>query len=354
MVGLLYSASKAFKSKMNNCSNNMSTVTVTKSIDYKYLLNQVIEFENDTGSPSKDLWIKMAQELEDTGFEKRKIWSTVAKDIEDAMWIKFYKKSTPREEFKWNMSGYYYRVGADAGYSNSDYNKFNTTTAPLGELGNSSIYTPNVSVIVLCNEIMNVCRTIKEKAQDAEPLEVIFGEKLMSEFYRQRMVMVNNCKNAIDDKTKVPNNTEVFLLECMATVLGNTNKCAQIFMEQNLIHLKEQGKFLTSKQATKFQKGGKQSQQFILQPISRETALYDGSSGIRCTGCGSWKVYHIPTGLECYNCDKKLPKQFISKCNFCQIPLYKERLLHIVKTSCCENCNNKIDLPQELIDYANS
>jgi len=139
----------------------------------------------------------------------------------------------------------------------------------------------------------------------------------------------------------------------MATVLGNTNKCAEIFMEQNLIHLKEQGKFLTLKQATKFQKGNKQSQQLILQPISRDTALYEGYLGIQCT-CGSWRVYEIPQGLECYDCDKKLPKQYIPKCTFCQIPLYKERLLHIAKTKHCEDCNSEIDLPQELIEYANS
>ena len=40
--------------------------------------------------------------------------------------------------------------------------------------------------------------------------------------------------------------------------------------------------------------------------------------------------------------------------NIVVIKLYKERLLHIVKTSKCENCNEVVDLPQELVDYAKS
>jgi len=178
----------------------------------------------------------------------------------------------------------------------------------------------------------------------------------MSEFYKQRCAIIDNCKNAIDSKTKVPKNTELFLLECLSTVLGSVNKCAQVFMEQNLIRLKEQGKFFTLKQATKFQKGGKQSQLDILKPISRDTALYLNCSGVQCT-CGSWNVKNKndSNDLECYDCKKVLPQGHISKCRHCQIPLYKERLEYMIKhKNKCENCDTKNDLPQELIQYAKS
>jgi len=213
----------------------------------------------------------------------------------------------------------------------------------------TSIYTKNPDMMLLCDDVINICRTIKEKAKECEPLEDIFGKKDMREFYRQRNTILENCKNAIDNKTKVPKNTELFLLECLATVLGNTKKCAQVLMEYNFKLLQKQNKFLTLKQATKFQKGGKQSQLLILKPISRDTAIYLDYTGIQCT-CGSWRV----NDYTCYDCDKKITTQHISKCSYCQIPLYKERLLHIVKTTKCENCNEVIDLPEELVIYAKS
>ena len=127
-------------------------------------------------------------------------------------------------------------------------------------------------------------------------------------------------------------------------------------MEQNLIHLKKQGKFFTLKQATKFQKGSKQSQLIILKPNSRETALYGGYSGVQCT-CNSWRVRtrQDDNKLECYDCDKVMPQGHISKCEHCQIPLYKERLTWMVKHhNECQNCETKNDLPEELIVYAKS
>jgi len=325
-----------------------------RSKDYSNLLNDVIENEiNPVTSNNETLWTAMGTELEIQGIEKIQISTIMRKDIEDMLYEKQFKEFMPREDYKWH-NGKFWLVTKKNGWVNPDMAR-HVLFDPDEDQDNSSIYTRNADMMLLCDEVIDICRTIKDKAKDEDtPLfEDIFGKKKMREFYRQRMTMVNNCKNAIDNKTKVPNNTEIFLLECMATVLGNTNKCAEIFMEQNLIHLKEQGKFLTLKQVTKFQKGSKQSQQLILQPITRDTALYEGYSGIQCT-CGSWRVDVIPQGLECQACDKKLQKQYIPKCTFCQIPLYKERLLHIEKTKRCEDCNSEIDLPQELIEYANS
>jgi len=45
-------------------------------------------------------------------------------------------------------------------------------------------------------------------------------------------------------------------------------------------------------------------------------------------------------------------KKTVSKCRYCQIPLYKERPVHIVKTGRCEECNTENNLPEELIEYA--
>ena len=329
--------------------------TVQRSKDYSKLLDNVIENELNTKTPNNEaLWVAMGYELEIKGIDKTEISTIMRRDIEDMLYQKQFKEFMPREEYKWH-NGSYWLVTKKNGWTNPVMAR-NVSSDPIEDQGNSSINTPNGKMIELCYDIIDICRTMVDKSKDTPPMEDTFGKKLMSEFYRQRTAAVNNCKNAIDNKTKVPKNTELFLLECLSTVLGNTNKCAKVFMEQNMEHLKEQDKFLTLKQATKFQKGSKQSQLNILKPISRDTALFLDYTGVQCT-CGGWRVREKleSRDLECYDCDKTLPQGHISKCEHCQIPLYKERLQYMIKhKNKCQNCDTKNDLPEELVQYAKS
>ncbi len=325
---------------------------ISRSSDYSNLLDNVIENELNPNLPNnEELWVAMGSELEIQGVVKTQISTIMRKDIEDELYEKQFKEFMPREDYKWH-NGSYWLVTKRNGWTNPEMAR--NTSDPNKDQKNSSINTPNGNMIELCYDIIDICRTIIEKSKDINPLEIIFGKKDMEEFYTQRSTIINNCKNAIDSKTKVPKNTEIFLLECLATVVASTNKCAGVFMQQNLSHLKQQNKFLTLKQATKFQKGMKQSQLNILKPITRDTALFLDYSGVQCV-CGSWRVRNRadPKKLECYDCDKVLPLGHISKCQHCQIPLYKERLLYMIKhKNKCPICNTKNDLPDELINYA--
>jgi len=330
-----------------------------RSRDYSNLLNNIIENElTITSSNNEVLWVAMGNELETHGVEKSQISTIVRKDIEDRLWEEQFKTEYTREDYRYCNSKYY-EVMKSNGWTNPFMARnTNGNLDPRMEQDNSSINTRNNDMIILCDDIIDICKTIKDKSKDdgTPPFEESFGEKKMKEFYKQRRTIINNCKNSIDNKTKIPKNTEIFLLECLATILGSTNKCAQIFMEQNLIHLKEQGKFLTLKQATKFQKGMRQSQLFILKPTSRDQALFLDYTGVQCT-CTSWRVRQRLDSykLECYDCDSILPPSHISKCNNCQIPLYKERLLYMINNkNKCENCETRNDLPEELIQYAKS
>ncbi len=328
--------------------------SIQRSKDYYNLLDHIIENELNTNIPNNEsLWIAMGTELEIQGIEKTLISTIMRKDIEDMLYEKQFKEFMPREEYKWH-NGTYWLVTKKNGWTNPDMAR--NISDPTQDQGNSSINTPNYNMIKLCYDIIDICRNMIDKSKNIPSLEESFGKKDMGEFYKQRTALVNNCKSAIDNKTKVPRNTELFLLECLATVLGSTNKCAEIFMAQNMKYLKEQDKFLTLKQAAKFQKGYKQSQLNILKPISRDIALFLDYSGVQCT-CGGWRVRDKPDSrnLECYDCDKVLPQGHISKCNFCQIPLYKERILWMIKhQNKCQNCDTKNDLPEELVQYASS
>ncbi len=333
----------------------MNCLQVQRSKDYYRLLNNVVDNElaiNEYAN-NKTLWVGMGNELEIQGIEKTRISAILRKDIEDILYEKKFKEFMPREEYKWH-NGNFWIVTKSNGWT--DPSMARHLSDPDADQRNSSIYSENPPMTDLCNEIIEVSKTLRDKSRSAESLEDLFGKKEMDEFYKQRVAIIDNCKNAIDNKTKVPRNTELFLLECLSTVLGSVNKCAQVFMEQNLIRLKEQGKFFTLKQATKFQRGGKQSQLEILKPISRDTALYLNCSGVQCT-CGSWNVKdkNDSNDLECYDCGKVLPQGHISKCRHCQVPLYKERLEYMIKhKNKCENCDAENDIPQELIQYAKS
>jgi len=328
---------------------------VNRSKDYYNLLNNIIENElNPSISNNEVLWVAMGYELEIQGVEKIQISTIMRKDIEDMLYEKQFKEFMLREEYKWH-NGSYWLVTKKNGWTNPSMAR-NVSSDPVQDQGNSSIDIQNANMIVLCYDIINICRTIIERSKAHKPLEDIFGEKIMKEFYKQRHTIINNCKNAIDNKTKVPRNTELFLLDCLATVVASTNKCAQVFMEQNLMRLKDQGKFLTLKQATKFQKGGRQSQLNILKPVSQDTALFLDYSGIQCT-CGGWRIRDKPDSkyLECYDCDNVLTRAHISKCEHCQIPLYTERLLYMVNNkNKCQNCDAVNDLPDELIQSLKS
>ncbi len=329
---------------------------IQRSKDYYNFLSNIIENELNTSVPNNEaIWIAMGTELEIQGIEKTLISTIMRKDIEDMLYEKQFKEFMPREEYRWH-NGTYWLVTKRNGWTNPDMAR--NVSDPIQDQENSSINTPNGRIIELCYDIIDVCRTMidKTKNEDMPLFEDVFGKKEMDEFYKQRTVMINNCKNAIDNKTKIPRNTELFLLECLSTVLGNTNKCAEIFMSQNMMHLKEQSKFLTLKQATKFQRGNRQSQLNILKPIGRDMALFLDYSGVQCT-CGGWRVRDQlnSKNLECYDCNKVLPRGHISKCSHCQFPLYKERLVWMIKhKNKCKNCDVVNELPEELVQYANS
>ena len=328
------------------------SLKLSHSKDYYNLLNNVIESElTAIISNNETLWVAMGNQLEIEGVNKSQISTIVRKDIEDKLWEKEFKSEYSREDYRY-CNTKYFEVMKDNGWTNP-FMARNKKLDPQTDQEIVPYVNPKMKV-VSC-DLINLCKILINKSKDGISFEDVFGEKKMNEFYKQMHTVINNCKNAIDHKTKVSKNTELFLLECLSTILGSVNKCAQIFMEQNLIRLKEQGGFLTLKQANKFQKGMKQSQLHILKPTSRDESLFLDYVGVQCE-CGSYRVRQKLDSykLECYDCNNIIQSSHISKCTCCRIPLYKERLLHIVKTGKCENCDDTVDLPQGLIEYAKS
>jgi len=211
----------------------------THSKDYYNLLNNVIETELiTTSSNNQVLWVAMGNQLEIEGVEKSQISTIVRKDIEDKLWEKEFKAEYAREDYRYCNSKYF-EVMKNNGWTNP-FMARNTNNNFDPQTDQEIVPYTNPKMKTISYDLINLCRILIDKSKDGIPFEEIFGEKKMNEWYKQMHTIINNCKNAIDHKTKVPKNTEIFLLECLSTIIKSVNKCAEIFMEQNLIRLKKQ------------------------------------------------------------------------------------------------------------------
>ena len=333
--------SELFLTKLSFQSINLATIAAEE------------ELSNDKTKTLKKTYEDLMDQLEIDGYKKNQISIIGQKIIVEKKQNILKSKGWNSDEIKKVSIGSWWFEIAKKKQCVDPYYSRNIKVDPQPD--QEIVPYKNPYMKVLCYDLINLCRILIEKSKEGIRFEDTFGEKQMSEFYKQMGTVINNCKNAVDNKTKVSKNVEVFFLECLSTVIGNVHKCTRIFMEQNLIRLKEQGKFFTTKQALKFQKGGKQSQQLILKPTSRDQAIFLDYNGVQCE-CGSFRIRQKDNSykLECYDCDKIITSGHVSKCSSCKIPLYKERLLYIVKTGKCENCNVDIDLPGEMIEYAKS
>ncbi|KKN75431.1 hypothetical protein LCGC14_0380520 [marine sediment metagenome] len=309
------------------------------------------EIYSRSDATKETTWISMGNELEITGFPNDQISTLMKRSIEDRIWELEYKElEISREEYTWH-SGHFYRVMKKNDWTNQERN---FREVPPRELENSSINTPNKQAIHLLFHIEEICKITSKKLKEQEELGIFFDQKNVKEFYQQQSTIIKNMNDAFDDKTKVSINTEQILLHCLATALGSLSNGAEHYMEKRIELFKEQNKKLLSpKQAIKFQRGEKISKLPLLKPRTRDTAIFLGYYGVQCV-CGSWRVRPKSDSdeVECYDCDKSFSAKTVSKCRYCQIPLYKEDLLHIIKTKKCENCDTEIKLPQEVINYA--
>lgn len=308
------------------------------------------EQENEV---KKDYWTKMKTELEVSGYPLSLIGRTIHDSIEEELWKKKFKDlGIPREEFKWH-SGYFYRWCKTEGISQI-YGKLNENI-PLGD---SSINTDNAKekVIQLLEKTKELSNELIKKFKDTPQILQTFTQEQFNDFYSQWETILKIDEDAIDEKTKIPDNTVHMLLQCLAVESSLTHG-AEIFMRTRIKMMEDVKKFLTPKQATKFQRGEIKDQPPILNPKNRELAIFLRYYGQQCSKCNSFCMKEIIEGMKtkvkCITCNNIEDPTTIAKCRYCQIPLYKENLQHIVKTGKCENCNEETTLPEELVLYAN-
>jgi len=310
--------------------------TITESADYTHLLSQVVELENDTSSSSKDLWLKMASALEVSGFEKTKIWSKVASDIEDSLWEK-HNKETPRDEFKWNRSGYFYRVGAE-----TEYTKQENDLTPLGEkeiVPPSEFEIENDEYLKLITNTITFLKDVVTQKLKTNHFTSLIESKDVKLAFHDWQAQLKIAEGFFDHKEKVPINTQHILLHMIATMATNNEAAHEYF------RIREDTHTLTSKQLSKYRDGKTKNRLAIFTPMDRTTAILWSYLGVQCTNesCKSWRVVELPgTGIifraGCLDCESQQKVVQPIKCNVCSVIFFEDDIAKLSDKTKCPYC----------------
>ena len=302
------------------------------------LIDEIVALEESQFYEHADIkaqkYLEIALQLETDGFEKRKISAKIVTLVT----AKMQEKSTVIIP-KWH-NGYFKKVMAENEYSDPEYRK---PVDPLKDLENTSDIDPaqdlentsdddskqkaspkqkphpNADILNLYSRIIEFCELGMVKAFDAQ--KPIFGTDLKGkkEFILQSSSIIDNCTAALNEKTKVPANTELVLLTMLASEAG-VNLAAKAFLKYRLTFFETINKFLTRKQALKFLKNDVPVLP-IFQPHDQYEALYMDYVGNQCSKCKSWCLRVSPDDQHlaiCQGCDAETKIKAILRCRSCR------------------------------------
>lgn len=281
----------------------------------------------------------MASTLEIDGYEKNKIWAKVANDIEETLWEK-YNKETPREEFKWNRSGYFFRVGAE-----TEYTKQENDSSPLGEkkiVPPTEFEIENYDYITLINKTIDFLKDVALQKLKTNHFMSLVESKDVKLALHDWQAQLTIAEGFFDHKEKVPINTQHILLHMIATCSTNNEAAHEYF------RIREDYHTLTSKQLSKYRDGKTKNRLAIFTPMDRITAILWSYLGIQCKNesCKSWRVVEEPgTGIifraRCLDCDSQQRVQQPIKCNVCNVIFFEDDIAKLTDKTKCPYCEEE-------------
>lgn len=309
----------------------------------------VEELGGDVTPTLKQNYISLIDQLEIDGIPKEKISALGKQIIIEKKKQKMLSKGFEPEDI--TVGRWWREVARQRGCTDTKYSSVDVAVAPPQ---NTSINTknkkPNIRFIDYLRRTKEICDIAIKKFEESEDITKILSDKQLNIISHEWENILNIAEDAFNEKTKVPLNTQHLLLTEAATASSITNAATTFQVIKQLYYAKT-GKFLTSKQIGFIQNGTVPKYLSLFKPDSRDTAIFQGYYGLACHKCKSWRV-EKKAKLHCIDCDFTFQEKTVSKCAHCQIPFYKERLVHIIKTGRCEDCNVENQLPDELIQYA--
>lgn len=332
----------------------MSQRVVLKPSRVAYKLAEDAAIEELQSEKDNDLlkksWLVLANQLHSENIPKHEISKLGKKIIIEKKKEYLRKINAPLVQInEVTLSGWWGEVMAEYGFTNQKHNT-SIATAPSPE--NSSLKVTNQETIDILLKMKDIINLGIDKFQHMEQLETIYGEKETQEFYNQTNAFLDNCKDALDDKTKIPTVMQFTFIKLLVNAEAGLNNAVKLFYKTRLHLLFDQGnKLISTKQASKFLNGDKACNLPLLKHYDRETAVFGKCFGAQCK-CGSYMV-RSKSGdnhVECFDCENQFVADTISKCPNCHDLLLDPQIRHIIETHKCINCNIDIDLPQSVID----
>lgn len=283
----------------------------------------------------KEQWLVLARSLETDGVPRLKIYGTICTLIERRM-----RSSTRDDEAKKSIrlnSSWLFEVLQAQGYTR-------TASEPKPE-NNSRLANREVIETLRQSIVLHALAIKKLRRTDLR-----LSQKNRDEFTAQYRAINKVIEWAFNAKTKIPPSAELLLVECLHSE-SNVAKAAKKMFELRLLAMATLNKFLTKKQAVKYERVEGISTLPILQIHGRDMALFMDYLGQQCGKCRSWHVRD--TGQDTGRCDKCAtvePIRTIPHCPFCFVPYYGDTLKAVKKTGRCPEaaCNMQLRLPPEL------
>lgn len=329
------------------------------SAAFSDLITKAVQEEYDT-EPTvslKEKYLQCCEQAEIEGMVKERISAFVLNQLEDKLYNITVKTNPKIEKIDCIINRrWYYQVVSRAGYVNPGRQK-HTIHEHTHDENVLTLDCANKDVIERLRLCRELCIVAEHRFRACDDIAPAFKKSDLKEFYKQWDKIMDIGFNSFDMKTKIPTNTELFLMVALITE-SSTNLAGKKFLETRLKKMEELGNFLTTKQVAKFRHGDKETKLAILQPHEREMAIFLDYLGVECKTCRSYKVRIHPTASHmsiCLDCDEVAEIDTIGKCPSCFKPLFKEVLCKMIenKNRCVnENCNKIIDLPDKLVQYA--
>ncbi|QMU54703.1 MAG: hypothetical protein GKS07_07355 [Nitrosopumilus sp.] len=336
----------------------MSQLTEVKPSLLAYNLAETIALEELDGEKSitlKENYIRLIDPLQIDGVPKEKISAMGKQIIIERKKLKLIAKGMDVEEV--TVGSWWRDVARQQGCTDSKYAS-TEVTEPAPENTSSKPKNPNIRFIDYLKRTKEICDKGIDMFSESEEIESIMTPKEFEMLCHEWESVLDIGKSSFDKKTNAPINTHnIVFIEVVTS--SSINYAGKTIQEAKLVEYEKLGKFLTSKQIGYLQEGTVPKLLPLFKPDSRDAAIFQGNYGIACVFCNSWRVVEKSTNegnLHCYECDRGFNGRTVPKCKTCQILLYKENLLYIVKKGKCpnENCKREIVLPKELSDYAQS
>jgi hypothetical protein len=301
----------------------------------------------------KQSYINLMAQLEIDGIPKEKISTIGSQIITTKKKNRLQGKAITESEV--NVGTWWYVTAREQGYIDLHYSH----PKDIESKNKKPTHKTNQRYVDNLKRTKEICTELIKKFEESEDIEKSLDKKQLQFLNHEWDAVLDIAENTFNEKTKVPLNLQNLLLVEAATASSITF-AGMTFLKSNYIQYEKIGAFLTTKQIGHIQNGITRKSLPLFKPDSRDTALFQKYYGLSCPECKSWRVYELiaeksdGSNLGCYDCGISFKEKTVSKCRYCQIPLYKERLVPIIKTGRCEECNNENNLPEELVEYADS